>query len=292
MDLTNKYHETYGEGENDMQVAASCEQIIREVPKKIGKELIQRIFSSIDLTSLNTQDNSVTAQNMCDKLNRFGIEFPEMPPVAAICVYPSLVPTVRKNLQASSIQLASVGACFPSSQTFLSVKLAECEMLASKGADEIDIVLSVGSFLAGNYQLVFDEIQLIKSVIGQCHLKVILETGLLQTAENIRVASFLAMEAGADFIKTSTGKIAPAATPEAVYVMARAIVDYHQQTGRQVGLKPAGGISTLEEAVKYDALVDRVLGKKWLNSSYFRIGASRLANALLSDYYEKEIVFF
>jgi len=247
------------------------------------QDKLKTALSCIDLTSLNPEDNDELAMRFCDNINRFHSEFPELPNVAAICVYPALLEKVKQNLRAPDVSIAVVGAGFPSSQTFLSVKLAECELLAAKGADEIDIVISVGRFLRGDYQYVADEIRLIKQAIGSVHLKVILETGKLGTAENIRSASLLAMEAGADFIKTSTGKENPAATPEAVRIMAQAIKDYYSSSGRKVGIKPAGGIVTPEDALVYLEIVSEILGSEWANSSLFRIGASRLANNILGE---------
>ncbi|MCD6346457.1 MAG: deoxyribose-phosphate aldolase, partial [Bacteroidales bacterium] len=237
-------------------------------------------------------DNGATARRLCSDLNHFPEHFPDIPSVAAVCVYPSLIHEIHEELKLQSVSLAAVGAGFPSSQTFLSVKLAECELLVSKGADEIDIVLSVGRFLEGDYQKVMNEIQLIKNIIGDTHLKVILETGLLKTAQNIRMASLIAMEAGADFIKTSTGKLSPAATPEAVYVMAKAIRDYHVISGRMVGLKAAGGISSAEDALNYYYLVETLLGDDWLTPDLFRIGASRLANSLLQEITGTKLNYF
>lgn len=259
---------------------------------KTHQDNLRTALSCIDLTSLNPEDNDDLAMRFCDNVNRFNSKFPGIPNVAAICVYPALLEKVKKNLKAPDVSIAVVGAGFPSSQTFLSVKLAECELLAAKGADEIDIVISVGRFLKGDYQYVADEIKLIKQAIGSVHLKVILETGKLGKAENIRTASLLAMEAGADFIKTSTGKESPAATPEAVRVMAQAIKDYFSSTGRKVGIKPAGGISTPEDALVYLDIVSEILGSEWTNSGLFRIGASRLANNILSEIRGENIKYF
>ena len=203
--------------------------------------------------------------------------------MAAICVYPPLVKTVATYLKIKTIGLASVGAGFPSSQTFLDVKLLECKMAASNGATDIDIVISLGTFLAGDHQTVFDEIKAIKSVIGHSHLKVIIEAGALSTVENIWNASIIAMEAGADFIKTSTGKIDPAASPQSAYIMCKAIEAYNNKTGKKVGFKPAGGIVTSQDAMVYLAVVKMVLGDSWLNKKKFRIGASRLANNIIAD---------
>jgi len=206
-----------------------------------------------------------------------------MPNVAAICVYPSLIPVVNQHLKARGVKKASVAGGFPASQTFITVKTLEAKMATEAGANEIDMVISVGKFLDGNYKEVFDEIAAMKHACGKAHLKVILETGALKTTENIRLASGIAMEAGADFIKTSTGKMEPAATPEAVITMAEAISDYYKKTNRKVGIKPAGGISEPEQAILYLTIVEQVIGNEWTNSELFRIGASRLANTLLQE---------
>ncbi len=293
MEITSQHQDKYGPGESSQVI----EQKIIEMKKIISskyqnQEYYKKALSCIDLTSLNPEDNALLAERFCANVNSFKSQFPDLPNVAAICVYPALLDDVKKNLTAPDIRIAIVGAGFPSSQTFLSVKLAECKLLTSKGTDEIDIVISVGRFLGGDYQYVADEISLIKEAIGDVHLKVILETGKLSTSENIRTASFLAMEAGADFIKTSTGKESPAATPEAIYVMATAVKDYYSKTGRQVGIKPAGGIVTPDDAVLYLGIVSEILGHDWANSSLFRIGASRLANNLLSEILNKPVKHF
>jgi deoxyribose-phosphate aldolase len=292
MEHINKNLQKYGPGHTEKQVEKNIQEIFSGTGGGASKDLIRKLFSLIDLTTLSTNDTAETARYFCNNVNSLGSVFPDMPNVAAICVYPTLVEAVKKNLKVEGIKIASVGAGFPSSQTFLSVKLAECQLLVEKGADEIDIVMSVGQFLDGEYQLVFDEINLIKSTIGKVHLKVILETGLLGNLENIRLASFIAMEAGADFIKTSTGKLSPAATPEAVYVMLNAIRDFNDRTGKKVGIKPAGGIANLEDALSYFRLVDHVLGSSWTKPGLFRIGASRLANNLLSALYDKPVQHF
>ena len=250
-----------------------------------------KLFSLIDLTSLGTTDNEKQIITFTEKVNQLSENFPEMENVAAICVYPCFVETV-KNTLIEDIEIAAVAAGFPSSQTFIEIKIAETALAVSQGASEIDIVLSVGKFLSENYDETFEEIEEIKSSCRNSHLKVILETGALATAKNIKKASLLCMEAGADFIKTSTGKTNPAATPEAAYVMCEAIREYYKNTGKKVGFKAAGGISTTEDAVKYYCIVKEILGEEWLNSSLFRLGASRLANNLLTDIYKKEVKYF
>jgi len=240
-------------------------------------------FSLIDLTSLNSIDKKDKGRQLAEKVNDFALKFDGIPDVAAICVYPTLIKTVATYLKIKTVGLASVGAGFPSSQTFLDVKLLECKKAAQNGATDIDIVISLGTWLSGDYQTVFNEIRAIKKTIGYSHLKVILETGALTTVEHIWNASIIAMEAGADFIKTSTGKTDPAATPEAVFIMTKAIEAYHNKTGKKVGIKPAGGMVTSHDALIYLAIVKMVLGNDWLNKKMFRLGASRLANSIVAD---------
>ncbi len=240
-------------------------------------------FSSIDLTTLNATDTLQKGEKMAKSVSNFPNNFKGLPNVAAICVYPSLVNAVRRNLKDENVKIASVAAGFPASQTFIDVKISECIMAIENGADEVDIVISLGSFLSGDYDTVAAEVEQIKDAIEDAHLKVILETGALPDLSAIRLASLLAMEAGADFIKTSTGKMEPAATPEAALVMVEAIHDFYKHTGKKVGFKPAGGIVTTEDAVLYYAIVRSVLGEEWITPELFRIGASRLANNLLTD---------
>lgn len=254
-------------------------------------EDLKTIFSCIDLTSLNTWDNDISIKNMVDRVNEFNSRY-QYKNVAAICVFPNFAEVVKTNLKAKNINIAVVAGGFPASQTFLSVKIAECDLAVSKGANEVDIVLSVGKFNIEKYQEVFNEIFLIKQTIGNAHLKVILETGLHNSYDKIYHASYIAMEAGADFIKTSTGKLQPAATPEAAYVMTKAIKDFYEKTGKKVGFKPAGGISKAEDAMIYYNIVRYTLGEKWLNNKLFRIGASSLANNILSDLENKEVKYY
>ncbi|MFO8002333.1 MAG: deoxyribose-phosphate aldolase [Marinilabilia sp.] len=247
------------------------------------KETLRTIFSCIDLTTLKTTDSANSVQEFCDKLGSFKKDYPDMPLVGAVCVFPVFASVLKARLRDLDVGRAVVSAGFPSSQTFLDLKIRETQKALDLGANEIDIVISVGEFLEGNHEFVIEEIKAIKSVMGDARLKVILETGALASSENIWEASIIAMEAGADFIKTSTGKMEPAATPDAVWVMTHAIKAFHAKTGRAVGLKPAGGISTSDDALVYFDIVKDVLGEEWLNSSRFRIGASRLANNLLED---------
>ena len=293
MELYNYYREEYGSGEDDRAVKAKTANLLDQVPGEYrSPEHLKTIFSLIDLTSLNTEDNNATARKLADQLNGFSKKYPDIPPVAAVCVYPSLVDDIRTLLTDKRVRLASVGAGFPSSQTFLSVKLAECELLVKKGADEIDVVIPVGNLIAGDYRLVLNELILIREASRGCTLKVILETGILKTALNIRLASLIAMEAGADFIKTSTGKGPVSATPEAVYVMLHAIRDFYSRTGRSIGIKPAGGIATVDDALTYYTLVNRITGQEWIKPGLFRIGASRLATNLLGAITGTEVQYF
>ena len=254
-------------------------------------EVWKQCLHSIDLTTLNGDDTTEKVEIMAQHVNEFEEHFPNIPNVAAMCVYPALVQTAADTLT-EPIGIAAVAAGFPASQTFIEVKIAEAAMAVAAGATEVDIVISIGKFLEGNYQEVFDEISEIKAAIGDAHLKVILETGALKSVENIYKASVLAMAAGADFIKTSTGKISINATPEATYVMCTAIKDWQNKTGQKICYKPAGGVSTTEEAVQHYTLVKELLGEEWLNNESFRFGASRLANNLLTSILGTETRYF
>ena len=212
--------------------------------------------------------------------------------VAAICVYPNFAAIVKNTLEVDGVNIACVSGGFPSSQTFIEVKVAETALAIADGADEIDIVISIGKFLSGDYEGMCEEIQELKEVCKERHLKVILETGALKSASNIKKASILSMYSGADFIKTSTGKQQPSATPEAAYVMCEAIKEYYQKTGNKIGFKPAGGINTVNDAIIYYTIVKELLGEEWLDNQLFRLGTSRLANLLLSDIKGEEIKFF
>jgi len=266
----------------------SLDDIRSEVVIKKDPGSLKLIFSLVDLTTLNTDDTESRVKLMCEKMNEFPGRFPGYPLLGAICVYPLLVPVVHKNLIEKQVNIASVAAGFPSSQTFPEVKEIESRMAVEAGANEIDIVISAGKFLNKKFDYVSAEIRQIKKAIGDAKLKVILETGLLPDPSAIYHASMISMESGADFIKTSTGKIQPAATPEAVLVMCHAIKDYMEKTGKKVGIKPAGGISTTEHALEYVSIVKGVLGEEWLDQPLFRIGASRLANNLLSEIFSME----
>ena len=255
-------------------------------------EVKKLLFNCIDLTTLKTEDSEESVLKFTERVNEFDNEHPDLKNVAAICVYPNFAKIVSQSLEVESVNVACVSGGFPSSQTFTEVKVAETALALADGATEIDIVIPVGKFLSGDYEGMCDEIEEIKSICGDRHLKVILETGSLKSVDNIWKASILAMYSGADFIKTSTGKQEPAATPEAAYVMCQAIKAYHEKTGRKVGFKPAGGINSVNDALVYYTIVKEVLGKEWLNNTLFRIGTSRLANLLLSDIIGEEVKFF
>ena len=240
----NKYEATlakYNTRMNDAEVAAQVAKIVAEkVPANNTPDVKKFLFNCIDLTTLRTEDSDESVMKFTQKVNQFDNEFPDLKNVAAICVYPNFAEIVRDTLEVEDVNIACVSGGFPSSQTFIEVKVAETAMAVMEGADEMDIVISVGKFLAGDYETMCDEIQELKAACKEKHLKVILETGALQTASNIKKASILSMYAGADFIKTSTGKQQPAATPEAAYVMCQAIKEYHALTGNKIGFKPAG----------------------------------------------------
>lgn len=276
----------------DEEVEQAVAAIIEKSKELKNREWYELALSCIDLTTLNSTDNPIQGEKFAKKVSAFKDEFPGLPNVAAICVYPTLVESVKKNLKASGVNLASVCAGFPSSQTFMDIKVMETKMTIAKGASEIDIVLNLGNFVAGDYAAVIQEISMMKRVCGEVHLKVILETGALKTHAKIWKASFLAMQAGADFIKTSTGKLEPAATPEAAWVMCTAIKNYYEKTNQKIGFKAAGGIVEPDDALIYIAIVKEVLGSEWLNNKLFRIGASRLANNLLTVIKGESVVYF
>jgi len=247
------------------------------------KHLLMTILNMIDLTCLNTTDNKSQIVRFTGKVNSFSGRYSNIPNVAAICVYPNYVSVVKEKLSAKNVKIASVAGSFPTSQTFRSIKVSECKMVIEAGADEVDIVIPVGAFLGNDFAMVADEIREIKEAVGEKTLKVIVEAGLLGGYEQIFKASMIAMDAGADFIKTSTGKTPVSATPEAAYIMCSAISDFYSETGIKVGFKAAGGIVTPADAINYYQIVNYCLGKDWLNNDLFRIGASRLANNILSE---------
>ena len=278
---------------SDDDVKAKTAQIIEKyVAENNTLEVKKFLFNCIDLTTLKTEDSEESVLKFTERVNDFEEQYPDLKNVAAICVYPCFAKIVSQSLEVEDVNIACVSAGFPSSQTFTEVKVAETALALADGATEIDIVISVGKFLSGDYEGMCDEIEEIKTICGERHLKTILETGALKTAENIMKASILSMYSGADFIKTSTGKQEPAATPEAAYVMCRAIKAYYEQTGRKVGFKPAGGINCVNDALVYYTIVKEVLGEEWLNNHLFRLGTSRLANLLLSEIVGETVKFF
>ena len=244
-------------------------------------EALKLVLSMIDLTTLEGQDTPGKVRQLCQKAIHLHDTLPDLPHVAAVCVYPTMIGVAKRALTGTDITVAAVATAFPSGMSFTDIRLAETRMAVEEGADEIDMVISRGAFLAGEYRRVFDEIAAVKEACGPAHLKVILETGELGTLDRVRQASVLAMHAGADFIKTSTGKIQPAATMEVTLTMLQAIRDYHRETGRMVGMKPAGGISKAKLAVHYLVMLRETLGEAWLTKEWFRFGASSLANDVL-----------
>jgi len=262
-----------------------CKRSIKKSSKIEGLKLA---LSMIDLTTLEGKDTKGKVQQLCYKAMHPHDTLKDIPTVAAICVYPTYVGVAKKALKGSNIQVASVATAFPSGQSNLEVKISDTKFAVDQGADEIDMVISRGEFLAGHYQFIFDEIATVKEACGKAHLKVILETGELDTLDNVRKASEIAMYAGADFIKTSTGKIQPAATMPVTYVMLDAIKDFYLKTGKMIGMKPAGGISTSKIALQYLVMLNEILGEKWMNNKYFRFGASSLANDILMQLVKAE----
>jgi deoxyribose-phosphate aldolase len=292
----DKYHSAlskYNTALNDDEIAAKTAQLIEKHLKENDTVEVKKfLFHCIDLTTLKCTDSEQSVMKFTERVNEFVDKYPDLDNVAAICVYPNMAEIVNDTLEAENVNIACVSGGFPSSQTFTEIKVAETAMALHAGADEIDIVISVGKFLSGDYEGMCDEIEELKDVCGDKHLKVILETGALASASNIKKASILSMYSGADFIKTSTGKEKPAATPEAAYVMCQAIKEYFLETGRKVGFKPAGGINTVHDALVYYTIVKEVLGKEWLTNELFRLGTSRMANLLLSDIVGQETKFF
>lgn len=278
---------------DDEKVARQVEIILKEhLQENNTPEVKKFLLNSVELTTLKTTDSEDSVLKFVEKVNKFDDVYPELGHVATVCVYPCFAKICHDTLENENIEIACVSACFPSSQSFIEVKVAETALAIKDGATEIDIVIPVGKFLAGDYEGMCDEIEEIKAVCGDRKLKTILETGCLKTASNIKKASILAMYSGADYIKTSTGKLEPAATPEAAFVMCQAIKEYYDKTGIQIGFKPAGGMKTVEDALTYYTIVKQVLGEKWLTNQYLRLGTSSLANKLLSDIEGKEVNFF
>jgi len=277
----------------DEDVKAAVQKLIAEkVHENDTLEVKKFLMGSVELTTLKTTDSDESVLAFTEKVNQFDEAYPTLPHVATICVYPKFARTVAETLEVEGVEIACVSGSFPSSQSLIEVKTIETQLAIKDGATEIDIVMPVGSFLAGDYETVVDEIQQEKEACGEHDMKVILETGCLKTAKNIKLASILSMYAGADYIKTSTGKLEPAATPEAAYVMCQAIKEYYNQTGIMIGFKPAGGLNSVMDALIYYTIVKEVLGEKWLTNKYLRLGTSRLANMLLSEVIGQEVKFF
>ena len=278
---------------SDEQVSEAVKKIIAEkVPQNDTLEVKKFLMGSVELTTLKTTDSETSVMAFTEKVNKFDETYPTLPHVATICVYPKFAKVVAETLEVDGVEIACVSGSFPSSQSLIEVKTVETSLAIKDGATEIDIVMPVGSLLEGDYETVVDEIQQQKEACGEHDMKVILETGMLQTAKNIKIASLLSMYAGADYIKTSTGKEKPAATPEAAYVMCQAIKEYYDETGIMIGFKPAGGLNTVMDALIYYTIVKEVLGEKWLTNKFLRLGTSRLANLLLSEVVGEEVKFF
>ncbi len=289
----------YGYAPDQETMGRALELIAANLENVASEHVYKECFSMMDLTTLRTNDTPASVKKFVEKVNSFGQAYPEWPLPASVCVYPNFAATVDQTRKCD-FNITVVSACFPSSQSFLEVKLKECELAVEQGADEVDIVLALNAFLDGDYEAAAEEIRQVRACIDavaakqgrNVHLKVILETGLLRTSEAIANASFLAMEAGADFIKTSTGKVDVNATPAAAYVMCECIAKYYQATGKKIGFKPAGGISSAADALCYYSIVSSVLGKEWLNKELFRFGVSRVANSLLAAVEQKTVTFF
>ena len=296
MEVQSKYElalSKYNTHLHDDEIMMKVDQLIE---KHLGEnnniDVKKEIFHCIDLTTLKCTDSEESVMKFTEKVNEFVDKYPDLENVAAICVYPNMAEIVSDSLEADNVKIACVSGGFPSSQTFMEVKVAETAMALHAGAEEIDVVMPIGKFLCGDYEGMCDEIGELKDICGEKPLKVILETGALRTASNIKKAAILAMYAGADFIKTSTGKEAISATPEAALIMCEAIKEYYKETGRKVGFKAAGGIDSVKKALAYYTIVKETLGEEWLNNGLFRIGTSRLTNLLLSDIIGEDVKFF
>lgn len=283
----SKYEQAFEKfdlNQTDEQVSAAVRQLVADNRDKYDNaEVLKQLLSTVELTTLKVTDSQESVLRFTENVNRFADEHPELPPLATICVYPNFAKIVSESLEADGVKVACVVGGFPSSQTFIEIKTAETALAVHDGADECDMVLSVGTFQSGDYETCADEIAEIKAACNEKPLKVILETGALKTAEAIKKASILSMYAGADFIKTSTGKIEVAATLEAAYVMCSSIKEYHALTGQYIGFKAAGGIKTTAEAIDFYTVVRELLGEDYIKQGLFRIGTSRLANLLVSD---------
>lgn len=290
----------YGYTPDKESISKRLDAIAANIDNVTSPEVLKNCMALMDLTTLHTEDSPESVKKLVGKVNSFMNDYPEYPLPASICVFSNLASVVRENLATSDVHVTAVAGCFPTSQSFIEVKVKECEMAVEAGADEIDIVLALNAFMSGDEETARKEIRTIRAAVDEAAakagrkvtLKVILETGLLVTPENIANASFLAMEEGADFIKTSTGKVSVNATPMAAYIMCESIKAFHEKTGRKVGFKAAGGISTSKDAVCYHSIVKTILGNDWINKELFRFGVSRLANSLMSSIEQKTVVYF
>ena len=295
-ELRSKYDEAlskYNCNVDEAAVAAALKKIVEErVPKNDTEKIKKFLFSCVCMTTLTTQDSAESVLRLVEKVNNFAHEYPDMPHVATVVTYPRFAKLVAESLEVEGVIPTVVSGAFPSSQALIEIKVAETKLAVNDGAKNVDIVMHVGEFLAGDYETVCDEISEQKAACGDVPMKVILETGDLLNLSNVKKAALLSMYAGADYIKTSTGKEKIGATPEAVYVMCQAIKEYYEETGIMIGLKPAGGINTVKDAITYYSIVEEVLGEKWLTDYYFRLGTSRLPNLVLSDLAGKEVKFF
>ena len=296
MNKSSKYEEAlslYNTEVDDNAVREAVTKLIAEkVPQNDTLEVKKFLMGSIELTTLKTTDSEESVLAFTERVNEFDAQYPDLPHVATICVYPCFAKVVSESLEVDGVEIACVSGSFPSSQALIEVKVAETALAVKDGATEIDIVMPVGKFLSGDYEGVCDDISELKEACGEAPMKVILETGDLKTGSNIKKASILSMYAGADYIKTSTGKEKISATPEAAYIMCQAIKEYYDKTGIQIGFKPAGGLNTVTDALIYYTIVKEILGEKWLTNKWFRIGTSRLANLLLSEIIGEEVKFF
>lgn len=292
------YCDKYGYTPEVEKIDKALMTIAANIPSLISEDVLKKCFSIMDLTSLNSGDTPTSIRRFVEKVTKFHEAYPDFPLPASVCVYPNFASIVKESRISPELHATVVSACFPTSQSFIEVKTLECRMAVEAGADEVDIVLALNSFKDGDKKKAFDEIAAVRTTIDHAGagrsiiLKVILETGVLSDPVAIAEASFLAMEAGADFIKTSTGKVSVNATPMAAYIMCECIAAYHRATGRKVGFKPAGGISSAEDAVCYYSIVSTILGKEWLDKKLFRFGVSRMANNLLSAIRGETVSFF
>jgi deoxyribose-phosphate aldolase len=290
--MTKLYEKLIHSHHSFKSVGDSIEKAALEAAGISGNELLKSLFSHLDLTTLNSNDNTSHVSALAGKVKDLSSAFPGIPNVAAVCVWPNFAETVSGILSGTGVRTAVVSASFPSAQSFREVKIIETSMAVEKGADEVDIVMPLGLFMEKRYDMVASEIREIRDAAANATLKVIIESGALETSENIYTASMIAMDAGADFIKTSTGKMAVSATPEAAWIMSMAIDTFFRETGIRVGLKPAGGIVSVADAALYYTIVRTVLGEEWLKPDLFRIGASRLANNILGEMSGKPVNWF